>query len=315
MNSLLSNKYIWLLFIILGLQIPLSMIENQIEDRVKQREIARTSVRNSWTGEQDVLAALLIIPYQEKIPLKQQDQTEKMMLEDFQWVNRRLYITPENLVIKAELANQTLAKGIYEVPVYSAAIDLQADFNLSKYYQLIEANQKDQPAGIRFAEEVFISVGIKDIRGVVGIPKVELNDHLLTVMPGTSLSFYPNGYNAQLPKNHLSKSELKDEKLSIYSQLTVNGMERLSFLTMARENNISAKSDWPHPVFDGAFLPTNREISDEGYTANWKTGVFSTNINAILDSCFVGQCNELQSSLFGVKHIQSVDIYLQSFSS
>ena len=80
MNSLLSNKYVWLLLITLGLQIPLSMIESQIEDRVKQREIARTSVRNSWTGEQDILAALLVIPYQEKILVKQQDNLKKIVL-------------------------------------------------------------------------------------------------------------------------------------------------------------------------------------------------------------------------------------------
>jgi inner membrane protein len=306
MKTLLSNKYLWLLLILLGLQIPLSMIESQIEDRTRQRETARSAVRSSWTGEQNILAALLVIPYQEKILVKQ-TYSNASKEDNFQWADRRLYITPQKLDIDTQINNQSLSKGIYRVPVYTADINIDGGFELSSYKKLIDSALK---TSIRFKARPFISIGIGDIRGVIGIPSMKLQTTKLTIEPGTRLDFSASGYHAKLNQENLSQANI-----NISSHMQINGMQQLSFLAVARENKVTAKSDWPHPIFSGAFLPTKREVTGEGYTASWQTGVFSTNINTVLESCYQGNCDALNSSLFGVKHIQSVDIYLQSLRS
>ncbi|EXJ12668.1 MULTISPECIES: inner membrane CreD family protein [Nitrincola] len=40
---------------------------------------------------------------------------------------------------------------------------------------------------------------------------------------------------------------------------------------VGRNSRIRMVSDWPHPSFTGAFLPNTREISDEGFIADWST--------------------------------------------
>ena len=89
-------------------------------------------------------------------------------------------------------------------------------------------------------------------------------------------------------------------------------MEGLSFIPVGKEAEISATSPWPHPQFTGSFLPVTREISQQGYQAVWKITSFASNITDKISKCEYGMCNELFSSEFGVKHIEAVDVYLQS---
>ncbi|TQV85586.1 cell envelope integrity protein CreD [Aliikangiella coralliicola] len=304
MKTLFSNKYIWLFIIIVGLQIPLSMIELQIEDRTIQRDIAKQSVRQSWTGEQEILASLLVIPYQEKVEIDQLNSQSESKKRRYQWVNRRLYITPDKLIVESKLDNQTLARGIYKVPVYTASLKVQADYQLTKFHQL---KKRDT---VRLQQASFMSIGVKDSRGLIGVPEMMLSGKKLQVEPGTQLPFYDSGFNAVIPLD-----KLQSKTLSFDSSIKLNGMEQLSFLTAGRVNSVNVKSDWPHPNFDGAFLPVSRQVSATGYSAKWETGVFSTNIDSALQSCYQNNCNSLHSSAYGVRHIQSVDIYLQSLRS
>ena len=130
------------------------------------------------------------------------------------------------------------------------------------------------------------------------------------VAAGSQLNFYASGYHSLL-----EPQVLKAAVLNFSSELQLKGMEQLAFVATAKDNRIQATSDWPHPAFDGAFLPISREISQQGYIAKWQTGMFSTNMQSILKQCFEGNCSGFYDASFGVRHIQAVDIYLQSLRS
>jgi inner membrane protein len=51
--------------------------------------------------------------------------------------------------------------------------------------------------------------------------------------------------------------------------LGFNGADALSFTPVGRETRVTVRSDWPHPEFQGAFLPNAREIREDGFEANW----------------------------------------------
>jgi inner membrane protein len=51
--------------------------------------------------------------------------------------------------------------------------------------------------------------------------------------------------------------------------LGFNGAETLRATPMGRQSSVTLTSDWPHPSFTGAFLPTTREITEDGFTASW----------------------------------------------
>ena len=305
MKSVFISKYLWLLVIFLGLNIPLAMIEGQIEERTLQRDTAKHAVRLSWTGEQDIFAGLLVIPYQEKIrvePISGYQEKDKVR---FKWVERRQYVLAEHLSINAYSKNQSLSKGIYSVPVYTADIAINGEFDMSLL------NQLQQNKDIKLTQTPFISVGVKDSRGLVGVPSMEALGKKLEVTPGTKLDFYHSGFSAAI-----NEALLKEKRLLFNGQIQLNGMETLSFIAASKDSRVSARSDWRHPEFTGSFLPVSRQISSEGYQAKWQTGLFSTNIASALDHCFdLNSCESIYQSVFGVKHIQPVDIYQQSLRS
>lgn len=304
MKRILASKYLWVAVIILGLQIPLSMIESQIEDRTQQRDYAKDSIRKSWTGEQEVLASLLVIPYQQKIKISNYSDNTQTRKEGYKWIQKILYLEPEFIKLSAKLENQSLHKGIYSVPVYTSNIAIQGAFELTRYQSLLE------DTNIRFMKQAFISLGVKDSRGIVGQPTISVAQEKLKVAAGSQLGFYASGYHSLL-----EQQQLKQGLLNFSSELQLKGMEQLAFVAMGKDNRIQANSDWPHPAFDGAFLPISREISSQGYSAQWQTGMFSTNMKSLLKECFEGNCNGFYGASFGVRHIQSVDIYLQSLRS
>jgi inner membrane protein len=95
--------------------------------------------------------------------------------------------------------------------------------------------------------------------------------------------------------------------------LELQGMESLSFLPTGKSTRVDLNSPWPHPKFEGRFLPKTREISGEGFSARWETSFFSSNMLEHLESCIrQNQCNAFQNNSFGVSLHQGVDIYLQA---
>ena len=45
---------------------------------------------------------------------------------------------------------------------------------------------------------------------------------------------------------------------------------RSTFAPVARDTRLAMTSDWPHPSFSGAFLPLERSIGADGFSASWR---------------------------------------------
>ncbi len=51
--------------------------------------------------------------------------------------------------------------------------------------------------------------------------------------------------------------------------MAFNGLQNFSVIPAGRSTTLSTKSNWPHPGFDGRFLPESRNITDAGFEAQW----------------------------------------------
>ena len=84
-------------------------------------------------------------------------------------------------------------------------------------------------------------------------------------------------------------------------------------MPVGKTSKVSLAANWPHPSFIGNYLPAQREVTDQGFTANWQTSFFSTNLQEALNSCVSGKdCEVFNSRSFGVSFIDPVDQYLKS---
>jgi len=296
-------KYMSLFFIIIAAQILLSMIEGQIEERSSNRYYARNAVESSWTGNQTILATVLVIPYEQSEKVRVFDKELKRYFEKINWIQNHAYILPKKIDINSKLKHQVLKKGIYDVPVYSADISMMGTFEFKKLKKLA-----DDPT-VKLSKVAYLSFGISDARGLTQTPSILFDKKPMEVLSGSNLSFFSHGFHSKFPIS-------KDQKdFSFQVDMQINGMGRIAFIATAEENKVSIDSDWPHPSFDGAFLPATREISENGYKATWKNGMFSTDIENTMKQCFLEQCGDIYNSSFGVNHIEAVDVYLKSLRS
>ncbi|KTC63955.1 hypothetical protein AO262_31235 [Pseudomonas fluorescens ABAC62] len=122
-------------------------------------------------------------------------------------------------------------------------------------------------------EPAFLAVGISDIRGIENALKLELGSQRLEFSPGSQVGWLGEGVHVELPTQDNKKN----------------------------------------PSFIGNFLPTQREITDQGFTANWQTSFFATNLEEALRGCLSeNSCEDFNSRSFGVNFIDPVDQYLKS---
>jgi inner membrane protein involved in colicin E2 resistance len=62
---------------------------------------------------------------------------------------------------------------------------------------------------------------------------------------------------------------------------------------------------WPHPSFTGAFLPVERTLSEEGFSARWNV----LHLNRNYPQSWTGSGHKLDDSAFGVRLFSSVEVY------
>jgi inner membrane protein len=81
-------------------------------------------------------------------------------------------------------------------------------------------------------------------------------------------------------------------------KLQLNGSRLLAFLPFAAEMNVNIKSSWANPSFEGAFIPTDKNISKKGFTASWKVLELNRNYGQFGFDDFIGKGEKPQSEMF-----------------
>jgi inner membrane protein len=124
--------------------------------------------------------------------------------------------------------------------------------------------------------------------------------------------------------------DLKQSKTVEFNlKLSIDGIEQLAFIPIAKNNVVTVTSKWQHPQFFGRFLPSpkERKIDANGFTATWNISSLSSNAQQQLlniECCLnSAQTNPTggpagvatsvgQIDSFGVAFIEPVNIYSQS---
>jgi inner membrane protein len=303
MQNLFSNKIALVSAIILLLMIPLSMIKGLVSERISYRDQARADIERSWTGAQSVIGPLLVVPYDEI--------TEKEVWDDEQKANRlvtlrqqhRLIVLPEQLRVAGQVKTEERHVGLYSIPVYTSNLRLSGRFDNRDIVNLI-----NEPGHRRELKQPYVSVLIKDLRGIVSQPALAWQTKTLAFESGSGLKNDVQGMRAW--PGGISGAKPAQYKFNL--DLTMRGMEALSFAPLARDTQVQLNSDWPHPAFTGRFLPMDYSITPHGFNAQWLASSFSSGLTQIVSKCALGDCQPLLDSSFGVSLIKTIDIYQQA---
>jgi inner membrane protein len=86
--------------------------------------------------------------------------------------------------------------------------------------------------------------------------------------PGEGRGPFAEGLGAKLELGSFGGSA--DLALVFEIEVEIAGSERLHFLPLGRETDVQLDAQWPNPNFDGAFLPDQRTVDQDGFTASWR---------------------------------------------
>jgi inner membrane protein len=187
--------------------------------------------------------------------------------------------------------------------VYLVHITVSANFRMS---EVLAAAKAGPYADMTLHwKEARIRLPLSDVRSVREIGSATVGQHLLTFGPALA-----NGIPGVEAKIDLSEF-LQQENLPFSAQLILAGSESVNFLPTAEKSTLELQSNWPHPQFQGAFLPSQYHVDSRGFQAQWQ--VLALN-RAFAQSWVDSQVDaaKLASAEYGVGLFQSVDVYQRS---
>jgi inner membrane protein len=115
-------------FLILLLQIPIAMIDGLIAERRETRDDVMQEVTDKWGREQTIVGPALMVPYVHRwteTDERGQTRARKSM--------RHAIFLPEALSIDGNARSESRHRGIFEVPVYRAAIEITGRFGKPEF--------------------------------------------------------------------------------------------------------------------------------------------------------------------------------------
>jgi len=283
------------------LLIPLQMVRSVVRERHQTYEGVVHEIAGAWSGEQRIAGPILVIPFTEKIAIQDQfitPQGEKKVTQRWEIRQRRAVILPDSLSYEGSLAPEIRHRGIYRVRVYSADLNISAAFrNLRATVEGLTSI--DQLEEIRWSEAV-VGFGLADPRGIVDVEGFEINGQSVRVRPGTTVAdVLPRGFHAPV-------GDLDTDNLDIRLPISLRGSGSLRFVPLGGTTRASIRSDWPHPSFIGDVLPSAREITGEGFSAEWTVPLLNRSYPQAWLSCMTVDINEIEA---GVRLFEPVALY------
>ncbi|EJM19068.1 Inner membrane protein involved in colicin E2 resistance [Pseudomonas sp. GM18] len=303
MNRSLTLKLGAIALLILLLLIPLLMINGVIQERQQLRDGVLEDIARSSSYSQQLSGPLMVVPYRKTVRTWKTNEKTNQRYQDVGEERGRLYFLPERFELDGQVQTELRARGIYEARLFHADNRISGHFSVP-----VQLGIKEDFADYRF-DQPFLAVGISDIRGIENALKLELNGQKLDFVPGSQVGWLGEGVHVTLPVLDTQQAT----ELAFGFDLRLQGTGQLQILPVGKTSKVSLAANWPHPSFIGNYLPAQREITDQGFTANWQTSFFSTNLQEALNSCVSGgQCEAFNGRSFGVSFIDPVDQYLKS---
>ena len=224
--------------LILVLLIPLSYIQNLIQERaIRQAEVVQ-EINEKWGNEVLLYGPVLKIPYQIHSSKKTWDDKNKAYIEEDLITTRYAYFFPNTLDIKANIDSETLRRSIYESVVYTAEMKIKGSFTVPNF-----ETHDINPSDILWNKATIIvnSTNLKGIRNNIAIDIGKDSYNLLS-------KYAQNAYTNTLETKFLKEHSLpKENSIEFNLDLKINGSEQLRFIPVGRETTVAMTSNWASP--------------------------------------------------------------------
>ena len=255
LNNWARNSVSLKLFVVgilmLILLIPVNMVTSLIRERESIRDEAVQEVSSKWGMSQTLAGPVISVPYES---VRQSEEGKPVITRGY------AHFLPDSLHIDGQIDPQKRNRGIYVVVLYNAKLKVSGRF------AGLNAAALSVPETDLKWEDALFTFGISDMKGVEAAIPVKVNDTTYQFGPGAvTADILASGANflIDLPQEAASTLDFSFE-------LDLNGSSGIYFTPFGKVSTVSLQSSWPDPSFEGAFLPDTREVSANGFQAQWQ---------------------------------------------
>lgn len=262
----------FLVVAVLGLLmlIPLLMVSDVVSSRRTYHTDVLDQVGEEWGGKQVIAGPMLVLPVTEDVVEQRKRDvidpaTGRVMVHEASGLPVQesyevtvptardpVVLLPGQFTARLSTRTELRHRGIFDVPVYQATVEMEFDFPLSQAEKLLVGAEKVDWAGAQLVARLQSN---RALRGAASL-KAGNTDFGLEPRnddePGLSVALND-------PRGH--------DRYAL--RLDLNGADSLRIAPVGRTTKVEMRSDWPHPSFDGAFLPNTHDITDTGFVAEW----------------------------------------------
>ncbi len=303
----ISIKLMSIGLLVLILLIPSSWIQSLMEERQGRALSVTDEVADKWARSQTIMGPVLVIPFTKREKINK----GKDGVEIHEWTERAFFL-PEKYASVGKVKPERLHRGIFDVAVYESSIDITALFKTPDFEKL---GVSDIDA--HWGESSFI-LGLSDLRGISSSPTILIGGVELTGEPTNNLGLTQRNQNTVNDGQPIASEQgvivklpwLKKEDFrgEVKAKFQLRGSSQLFFAPVGKTTQVVLDGPWPNPSFDGLFLPTQRNVSEKGFHAEWNI----LHYNRPFSQQWVEGNQNISDANFGVKFLIPVDQYQKS---
>ncbi len=296
-------KFIMIGFISIALLIPTLLVWGLVEERGKRAEEVSARIATGWGGPQILNGPYLAVPFEVN-----RNQTIDGRIV-WQMVTGWALLMPETLKVDTKLATEERKLSIYTLPVYNAKIGVTGRFAPSMTENLRQMQGKPD------LDRAILVMSIADITGIRSDAGVRIDGGplmpfdpgmkaLSSVMPG-NFDKYSSPVRIDSGVNRPIGRSLVENGFNFAIDLSLNGSGSFAIAPAGQTTRFSAEANWPHPGFEGLFLPEEKTIDDKGFSAKWTIPYLARGVDRVV----AGPVLPLANSLMTVNMVEPVKFY------
>lgn len=248
-----TKKALAVLALVLLCFIPTLFVMAIISDRQVRSDEVKQRIGEEWGAPQEFLGPVLLVPY------KKGELVDGKRIES----ERTLYVFPETEDLSVALTPEEKTRGIFRIPVYGAEVKGSATFAMPDSEIL---------AGYGYGFEwskATIAFPLSDVRSIDPESVVALDGTPSPLLQGSGI-IAEDAKGTVGQGVHVKVGMAGKTTLSSTFTLRVSGNERFSFIPAGSVTTAKVSSPWPTPSFTGAYLPTESQVSEQGFDASWR---------------------------------------------
>ncbi len=222
------------------LMVPLGLVSCVVSEREGFRSQAIRGISQSWGGAQRVIGPMLVVPYVRRV-------------EDTETVEH-IHVMPRELDMRIDSSHEMRRRAIYSTPVFELEVTASGAFDP------LDLDALEARYGEVRLDQAIVVVGVSDSRG--------LRSAALT-WDGDAIPLETGAGALDSPALHGLLAHDAAEGAPFTLSLDLRATRRISAVPVGDRSTLEIQSSWPHPSYDGRFLPDYHDVGAAGSSASW----------------------------------------------